>query len=317
MNGLSFSRWRSSAARTGMILPFLLAALTAARLDAEPLRPGETRTNVVYGSYSGLDLLMDVKSPLRPNGFALLHIPGSGFQAPLALAPYDIKDPARQADAERPFLDAGFTIFTINYRVAPRFKYPAAVEDAQRAARFIWASAPSLGLRSGWLGIMGESSGGTLALTLATRGEGSDDSLDGPPGGERAQCVIAGMPGTDLLALGQDGWAVALVTNYLDVTAPFPEEAGLPGYADRLKRFIDASPIDHVDRRPLPRMLLIHGDKDKLVPISQSESFLARAHEAGATADFIRMPGVGHAYPAPYPERAAQWMSECLKATRG
>ncbi|MEE8361474.1 MAG: alpha/beta hydrolase, partial [Gemmatimonadales bacterium] len=88
--------------------------------------------NVVYGMYSGLALLMDVHHPAEPNGYGIIQIGGSGWHAPTAYSARQLKRGPPQI-----FLDAGYTVFTINHRAAPRFRYPAAVEDAQRAVRFV------------------------------------------------------------------------------------------------------------------------------------------------------------------------------------
>jgi len=309
---------RSNAPRRSTSIIAGLAACVCMSLvpvsaQPTPVQKASTSTNqadVVYGSYSGLALLLDVRRPAKPNGFAILHIPGSGFQAPLTMEPYHIKDLRWTAAMEEPFLDAGFTVFTINHRAAPRFKYPAPMEDAALAARFIRARAGDYGVTADWLGVMGESSGGTLALTLATRG----DVFEPGKTGQVPDCVIAQMPASDMLKVGQHDMAAPLVTNFIDVTPPYPEESEAPGYAERVKRFIDASPLNHVNRS-MSRLLLIHGDADRLIPIEQSQLMYDKVRSGGGSVDMIVMPGVGHRYPAPYPAQAAQWMTQCLKQT--
>lgn len=282
-----------------------------APISSLPAQP--TETNIVYGSYSGLALLMDRYVPSRPNGLAILHISGSGFQAPISMEPSAIKDSPQSRKAIAPFLERGFTVFTINHRAAPRFTHPAPFEDAQRAARFIRSNAKAYGVSADWLGLLGASSGGNLVLMLATLGEsekGPSTTPVAPP-----QCVIAVMPPTDLLPLGQDGIGVALTTQHVGVVAPFPEEAGLPGYAERLARYQQASPLHHLASGNRSRFLLIHGDADPLVPISQSQSFVARAEAVGVEAQLLAMPGTGHQFPSPFPTEAARWMENCAKET--
>ncbi|MCH7475257.1 MAG: alpha/beta hydrolase, partial [Gemmatimonadetes bacterium] len=65
-------------------------------------------------------------------------------------------------------LDAGYTVFTINHRAAPRFRYPAAVEDAQRAVRFIRHNAQRYGVDPDRIGGYGGSSGAHLVSLLGT-----------------------------------------------------------------------------------------------------------------------------------------------------
>jgi acetyl esterase/lipase len=287
-----------------------LALLAAASAVAKDAPAYETRTNIIYGSYSGLALLMDVKIPKKPNGRAILHIPGSGFQAPLGMEPWEIKNAEYHRPVEEQFLARGFTVATINHRAAPRFSYPAPFEDAQRAARFIRANAKNFRVSPDWLGVLGASSGGHLALLLGTRGEGAEKPMAGAQS-RKPQCVIAVMASSDLLPLGQEGMAVGMVTQFTGTVAPWPDEAPWAGYAERLAPYVEASPINHLDGPDRPAFLLVHGDADKLVPIDQSQRFVEKAKAAGIDVEFRKMPGVGHAFPAPHPDQAAQWMADC------
>ena len=126
-----------------------------------------TESNVIYGMYSGAALLMDVHYPEKPNGYGLIQIPGSAFRAPLAYGARPLKAGglAPHLGASR-LVDAGYTVFTVNHRAAPRFRYPAAVEDVQRAVRFIRHHAAEYGVNADRIGATGGSSGGHLALML-------------------------------------------------------------------------------------------------------------------------------------------------------
>lgn len=287
------------------------ALLLASAAGATSNASGSIRANIVYGSYSGLSLLMDAHVPAKPNGLALLHIPGSGFQAPLGMEPYEIKDPGQHQVVLTEFLAQGFTVFTINHRAAPRFPYPGPLEDVQRASRFIRAHAAEYKVSAEWLGAVGGSSGGNLALMLGTVGDGAADQPKGPA----PQCVVAAMPPTDLLPLGQDGPAVGMATQYAGTVAPFSEEAIFPGYAERLAPYLEASPITHLNSKIRTRFLLVHGDADTLVPLDQSKRFEAKARAAGVHVELRTMAGVGHTFPAAHAHHAALWMSRCAAKT--
>lgn len=291
-------RWRTliAAVLAGVVM-------TSAPAAAQPSDRAER--NVVYGSYSGLALLLDIHRPASPNGLAVLHIPGSGFQAPLSMEPHGIKDAPQVAATIAPFLAQGFTVFVINHRAAPRFPHPAPIEDAQRAARFIRDRAAGMGLSESWLGVVGGSSGGNLALLLAT----------GSKGAASPQCVVAAMAPTDLLPLGQQGPAVPLATQHTGTIAPYPEEEGQPGYAEALAPYRDASPIEHLTAGLTTRFLLLHGDADRLVPADQSRRFVDRAVQLGLAAELWIMPGVGHSLPADHAQRASRWLLSCARGT--
>jgi dipeptidyl aminopeptidase/acylaminoacyl peptidase len=74
------------------------------------------------------------------------------------------------------------------------------------------------------------------------------------------------------------------------------------------------SPITHVSADD-PPTLIIHGDADKLVPIQQAESFVAKLKEAGVEARLVVKPGAGHGW-ADLPkdmELLADWFDRHLK----
>jgi hypothetical protein len=80
-------------------------------------------SNVTYGMYSGLALLMDVHHPGAPNGYGVLFVSGSGWNTPLEYGAQGLKD--GQLSYVKRLADAGYTVFTINHRAAPRFQFPA------------------------------------------------------------------------------------------------------------------------------------------------------------------------------------------------
>lgn len=274
--------------------------------DREPMKPGTRRENVIYGMYSGLALLLDVEQPTKPNGFAVLHIPGSGFQAPLGFDAVPLKDSALALETAHPFLAAGFTVVTINHRATPRFRYPAAVEDAQLATRFVRAHATEFGIDPRRLAALGTSSGGHLVELLATLGEGGGEPV------RRPDCVVAAMASSDLLPIGRDGLAQGYVTSFIGHPPPYTDEDNAENRAF-LEPYRQASPINHVSPAS-SRMLLLHGDRDDLIPIEQSARIFARLREAGVPAEFVTMTGVGHEFPGRYAEQAARWLSECMSS---
>ncbi len=85
--------------------------------------------NVAYGMYSGLALLMDVYHPSEPNGYGVVFVSGSAWNAPLSFNATPLKESGQEKGYAIPLAEAGYTVFGINHRATPRFQYPAAVED--------------------------------------------------------------------------------------------------------------------------------------------------------------------------------------------
>jgi len=157
--------------------------------------------NVPYGMYSGLALLMDVHRPVQPNGYGLIVIAGSGWNSSQA---YDAQPLTALTSSVRYFvpklLDAGYTLFVVNHRNGPRFHYPAAVEDVQRAVRYIRYSAKNYAVDPDRIGAVGYSSGAHLVALLGVL-DGKGDAQDPDPVNRvsaRVQCVVAAATATDL-----------------------------------------------------------------------------------------------------------------------
>jgi acetyl esterase/lipase len=303
----------------GLALLALLAAPASAQAsatagDTSELAPGTTKTNVVYGMYSGLALLLDVKRPVNPNGIAVIYIPGSGFQAPLVWDATALKDGPGAHVVEQALLAEGFTVVTVNHRAAPRFRYPAAVEDVQRATRFVRANAGKWGVSADKLAIFGGSSGGHLAAMLGTIGEASDSGPMIAPDARRPDCVVAAMAPFELSSLATNGDGVGYAVSFMG-HPPYYEGDGEAERRSFEADYREASPITHLSSRTA-RMMLVHGDRDTLVPISQSEAFLAASLKTGAQVELTRMPGVGHRLGPKYAVIAAQWLTRCMAKPR-
>ena len=274
--------------------PVVIAALVLLMASSVPKRAAaeeRVERNIVYGMYSGLALLMDVYHPADPNGYGIVVISGSGWHAPLSLDARPLKQGVDRADPQtNALLDSGFTLFAINHRAAPRFRYPAAVEDAQRSVRYIRHHAARYEIDPDRIGAFGGSSGGHLVSMLGVLdgGENPEDSSPINRESSKVQAVVALFPATDLGAFagGTDG-DKGTVSSFVGTRPrrdPQSEEAAL---------YAEASPTSYVSPDD-PPFLLVHGDADTVVPFSQSELFHEGLTKTGVTVDLIRVLGGGH-----------------------
>jgi acetyl esterase/lipase len=253
--------------------------------------------NVVYGMYSGLALLMDVHAPEQPNGYGLVMIPGSGWEAPLGYGATQLKDSDEvgKVFAIDALTGAGYSIFVINHRSTPRFQYPAPIQDAQRAVRYIRHHAAAFGIDSTRIGAIGGSSGGHLVSLLGTL-HGSGDAEDPDPVNHhsaKVQTVVALYPAVDFLAFETSSpWAGGAITSLLGPVNPGWKPSVLQEPV-AMELYRNASPITHVTVDD-PPFLLIHGDADSVVPFSQSAAFFAELEKTGVPVKLIRMPGGQH-----------------------
>ncbi len=113
-----------------------------------------------------------------------------------------------------PLTEAGYTVFAITHRATPGFRYPAPLEDAQRAVRFIRHHAVTYGIDPARIGGAGGSAGVHLVSMLGTMG-GPGAASDADPinrESARLQCVVARAAPLDLLQMRPTtgGYALAL-----------------------------------------------------------------------------------------------------------
>lgn len=164
---------------------------------------------------------------------------------------------------------SGYAALAIDYRLVPRFRYPAPVEDAQQALRWLAAHAGKYRLDMDRVGVWGYSAGAHLASLLAMQ----PPTTDVPA----LRVVVAGSAPTDLRDSTQSS-----VRAFLGA-----------GPAEKPALYEDASPLARV-RPGLPAFLLYYGSADTLVAPDQSERLAAALKEAGVTVRSYRLEGADH-----------------------
>lgn len=278
---------RSATARSPQWVPILGILLLLSVGAGGAAAQQRVEKNLVYGMYSGLALLMDVYHPQTPNGRGVVFISGSGWQARLTYGAPQLKE--GQIPTWSPaLLQAGYTIFAINHRAAPRFQYPAAVEDVQRAIRFVRHHAQRFGIDPALIGGLGGSSGGHLiGLTtmLAAPGKAGDpDPVNRQPATLQA-AVLRAAPTDMAKMIGGSTLGTSAVVSFLGrVLMPNAEDQEF---------YRVASPIAHV-KSSSPPTLLIHGDADDTVPFAQSVAMEAALRSANVPTKLVRVVGGAH-----------------------
>jgi len=248
--------------------------------------------DVVYGRKHGMALTLDVFTPPNPNGCGLLFLVNGGW---LSSKSTPLMVTIRPSDYQI-FLDRGYTVFAVVTSSQPRFTVAEEIDDVLRAVRFVRYNAERFGIRPDRLGMLGASSGGHLTLSIATRGgDGRREATD-PVDRVRSdvQAATCFFPPTDFLNYGSPGAHGAGFGPLATLQVAFGPQALTPDGREQLGR--ELSPINYVTNK-LPPTLIIHGDKDDVVPLQQSESFVAKAREVGAKPiELIIRPGKGHGW---------------------
>ncbi|MCY3839987.1 MAG: alpha/beta hydrolase [Gammaproteobacteria bacterium] len=235
--------------------------------------------NVVYGHKDGMALVYDVFQPAEANGASVLYMVSGGWFSGWA-------PPERRQRQFGYLFDAGFTVFAVQHGSAPRFKVPDAVADVRRAVRHVRMNAERFGIDPDRLGVMGGSAGGHLALMLGLASDAGDTSAQDPVlrVSNRVQAVVAYFPPVD-------------ISKSAGPNERFPALDFDPALAP------DVSPINFVSDDD-PPVLMIHGDEDRLVPLSNSERMGEALDAVGVVNKVVVLAGAGHGFRGANRDRA-------------
>jgi acetyl esterase/lipase len=179
----------------------------------------------------------------------------------------------------------GYAVASINYRLSGMATFPAQIEDVKEAVRFLRVNAKKYNLDPDRFGAWGGSAGGHLVALLGTSGDVKELEGDGPNKevSSRVQAVCDFFGPTDL---------AKLVGNSTNAQSPVLKLLGGP-VADKKAEAERANPITHISKKA-PPFLIVHGDKDTTVPLSQSELLHEALKKAGVESTLIVLPGAGH-----------------------
>lgn len=227
--------------------------------------------DLVYGHKDGLAMTMDhFKPTANANGAAVLFMVSGGWVS--VWTPPEQLQPMFQ-----PLLDKGFNVFAVRHGSSPRYVVPEAVSDVRKALGYVSENANKLGIDRDRIGVFGFSAGGHLSLILGTTTNqvGSSDS------DPRVAAVVAVFPPSDL-------------TPYID-NAKLREQ--FPALKFDRKELNNCSPLFHATMDDAPT-LMIHGDKDELVPLFHSEKMDEALKGVNVPSEVVVIKGAAHGFDA-------------------
>lgn len=192
------------------------------------------------------------------------------------------------------YLGRGYAVASINYRLSQHGVFPAQIEDCKAAIRWLRAHAEEHRLDPDRFAAWGASAGGHLVALLGTSGGVKEfDVGENLAYSSRVQAVVDFFGPTDFTQMSK----------YAPRDGPFdhdaadsPESLLIGGAVQEHKdRCARANPITYVSKNDAP-FLIMHGDKDNIVPYQQSELLRDALQEAGVPVTLKIIKGAGHGF---------------------
>jgi acetyl esterase/lipase len=190
------------------------------------------------------------------------------------------------------FLERGYAVASLNYRLSQHAVFPAQIEDCKAAIRWLRAHAGEYGLDPARFGAWGSSAGGHLVALLGTSGDVKTFDVGAHlDQSSRVQAVCDYFGPTDFIALAKARDSRRPATDLS------PESKLIGGLVlDHPDKVAAANPITYVSADD-PPFLIVHGDQDPLVPLAQSQLLFEAMKKSGLGVHFHTLRGAAHGGP--------------------
>ncbi len=278
---------RKAFLRIGVVTSIILCGLSVlgwswirqyqALADEEPeivLSPDIA--DIIYCTMDGVPLKMDLYYPenSQTTSQVLVYVHGGSFTGGDKRTGSGIIDIPMMTSR-------GYAVAAINYRLMPAHPFPAEVQDAKCAIRFLRAHAEEYRLRTDKIGIWGGSAGGHLAAMVGlTNGEADFEVGEYLEHSSRVDAVVEMFGPTDLTM--PMGWLQRMLLRRAFGTDD-PQ-------AEVLQK---ASPVQYI-QADAPPFLILHGEQDSAVPLEQAQVFYQKLVERGDTVSLLTVKNANH-----------------------
>jgi acetyl esterase/lipase len=266
-------------------------------------------------------LMTQLKPKGKSNGKAIISVQAGSWFSNFTMI-------ERGVYYKRQYLDKGYNVFMVVLGSQPRYAIPDQIEDLKRAVRYIRYNAKQLAIDPDHIGIEGGSAGGHLSLVIATADDKIDINASDPIDrvSSRVQAAAVLFPPTDFFNWGFPGAATINqrgIQTQLKVYGAFDFRVWnnstltydpVTDTTARNKIGREISPIYAVSPDD-PPIFIIHGDADMVVPLQQSQTFVAKLKETGVTNKYIIKRGGRHNPDDMKPElnQFVDWFDKYLK----
>jgi triacylglycerol lipase len=248
--------------------------------------------DVPYASPGGENLLLDVYVPkLKGPLPAVMVVHGGAWRS---------GSKGQLAKYARDLAARGIVTFAINYRLSPKHKFPAQLEDCQAALKWIRLHADDYKVDPKRIGAIGYSAGGHLVALMGVLGKPGDPNH--PETDTTLAAVCAGGAPCDFRDVEPNNWGLSFWLGGSPKEVP--------------KQYLEASPMAFISESA-PPMFFYNGSADVLVKSHQAKAMSLALKAAGVETQFVALEGMGHIFAAIHPptlEKAYDFLAKHLEA---
>jgi acetyl esterase/lipase len=269
-------------------IPFLAAISSLGQAPGQTPAGIQAERNIAYVTNGHRNQVLDIYLPEQPSEKPLplmIWIHGGAWMA------------GSQANPPVLYLvQKGFAVASVQYRFSKDAIWPAQSYDCKAAIRFLRANAAKYHFDPERFAVGGDSAGGHLAAFIGTSGDVTE--MEGDLGNtnvsSRVQAVVDWFGPTDLTLLAQQAGTSSIIKHN---DANSPESLLMGGPVQEKKELAKtANPLTYIDKND-PPFLIMHGDKDQLVPHEQSVILAKALIDAGVEVTMKTIPGAAHEDP--------------------
>ncbi len=234
--------------------------------------------DITYGVFNNVPVHLDVWRNLKATGPVptLLYVHGGGWV---------FGDKNGAVNLFLPYIEHGWNVVNVEYRMAGVSPAPAAVEDVRCALRWVYRNTAEYHFDTNRIVATGHSAGGHLALMAGMLPTGTDLDSQCPAGADEPPLKLAAIV---------NWFGISDVNDILDgpdrQTYAVAWLGAQPGKAELAKH---VSPLTYV-RPGLPPIITVHGDHDLTVPYSQAVRLREALTQAGVPNELVTIPNGGH-----------------------
>jgi len=284
--------------------------MTVVDADLTP-RHGMVRLGVEYANKSGMALHLQVilppmamsepGQPLACRFPLVVYVQGSAWQE---------QELGQALPALVDFSNRGYVVAIVEYRPSFVATFPAQIRDARTAIRFLRDHAAQFAIDPTRVVMWGDSSGGhTTVLTYLT--EDDQEYSDEPVDDLGIACYVDYYGPSNIARMNEE----PSIQNHVDATSP---EGLLIGERDvwaNPQAVVPTVAMNHIDPdKKLRPLLIMHGDKDRLVPFAQSVALYQALVKVGAPVRFYQLHGADHGGPAFWQKPVLDIVDEFLRS---